>query len=145
MVRVGVLNDGLKSMSNAKKQGKRQVMITPSSQVITKFLLVMQAHGYISYFDEVDDHRSGKIVLELNAKLNECGVISHHFDVAVKDIEAWTGFYTWKPFDWLCSFHDSIVDIVYEGNQSRLTRSCDYNEDIDINMTSLNSNFEAPS
>jgi small subunit ribosomal protein S15Ae len=45
MVRVSVLNDALKSMYNAEKRGKRQVMIRPSSKVIIKFILVMQKHG----------------------------------------------------------------------------------------------------
>ncbi|XP_062148745.1 uncharacterized protein LOC133857493 [Alnus glutinosa] len=45
MVRVSVLNDALKSMYNAEKRGKQQVMIRLSSKVIIKFLLVMQNHG----------------------------------------------------------------------------------------------------
>ena len=48
MVRVSVLNDALKSMYNAEKRGKRQVMIRPSSKVIIKFLLVMQKHGKLN-------------------------------------------------------------------------------------------------
>ncbi|KAJ4977579.1 hypothetical protein NE237_008359 [Protea cynaroides] len=90
MVRISVLNDALKSMYNAEKRGKRQVMIRPSSKVSIKFLLVMQKHGYIGEFEYVDDHRSGKIVVELNGRLNKCGVISPRFDVAVADIENWT-------------------------------------------------------
>ncbi|KAK6144577.1 hypothetical protein DH2020_021397 [Rehmannia glutinosa] len=90
MVRVSVLNDALKSMYNAEKRGKRQVMIRPSSKVVIKFLLVMQKHGYIGEFEYVDDHRSGKIVVELNGRLNKCGVISPRFDVGVKEIEPWT-------------------------------------------------------
>ncbi|KAG6763653.1 hypothetical protein POTOM_031084 [Populus tomentosa] len=90
MVRVSVLNDALKSMYNAEKRGKRQVMIRPSSKVIIKFLMVMQKHGYIGEFEFVDDHRSGKIVVELNGRLNKCGVISPRFDVGVKEMETWT-------------------------------------------------------
>ncbi|KAG2299741.1 hypothetical protein Bca52824_036213 [Brassica carinata] len=90
MVRISVLNDGLKSMYNAEKRGKRQVMIRPSSKVIIKFLTVMQKHGYIGEFEYVDDHRSGKIVVELNGRLNKCGVISPRFDIGVKEIEGWT-------------------------------------------------------
>ncbi|KAK9151085.1 hypothetical protein Syun_009394 [Stephania yunnanensis] len=33
---------------------------------------------------------AGKIVVELNSRLNKCGVISPRFDVSVKDIESWT-------------------------------------------------------
>lgn len=46
--------------------------------------------GYIGEFEFVDDHRSGKIVVELNGRLNKCGVISPRFDVGVKEIEPWT-------------------------------------------------------
>ncbi|KAJ4840334.1 hypothetical protein Tsubulata_049698 [Turnera subulata] len=90
MVRVSVLNDALKCMYNAEKRGKRQALIRPSSKVIIKFLLVMQKHGYIGEFEYVDDHRAGKIVVELNGRLNKCGVISPRFDVGVKEIEGWT-------------------------------------------------------
>ncbi|ESQ52640.1 hypothetical protein EUTSA_v10017604mg, partial [Eutrema salsugineum] len=62
-------------MCNAEKRGKRQVMIRPCSKVIIKFLTVMQKHGYIAEFEYVDDHRSGKIVVELHGRLNKCGVI----------------------------------------------------------------------
>eukprot|EP00204_Picochlorum_oklahomense_P003011 CAMPEP_0118805516 /NCGR_PEP_ID=MMETSP1161-20130426/27688_1 /TAXON_ID=249345 /ORGANISM="Picochlorum oklahomensis, Strain CCMP2329" /LENGTH=87 /DNA_ID=CAMNT_0006734485 /DNA_START=29 /DNA_END=289 /DNA_ORIENTATION=+ len=87
MVRMSVLADALKTMSNAEKRGKRQVLLRPSSKVIVKFLQVMQKHGYIGEFEIVDDHRSGKIVVELNGRINKCGVVSPRFDVQVKDME----------------------------------------------------------
>merc|ERR1712228_1171164 len=46
--------------------------------------------GYIGEFEVVDDHRAGKIVINLTGRLNKCGVISPRFDVAIGDIEKWT-------------------------------------------------------
>lgn len=45
--------------------------------------------GYIGEFEIVDDHRSNKIVIELNGRLNKCGVISPRFDVEYAEIEKW--------------------------------------------------------
>ncbi|KAI9016045.1 ribosomal protein S8 [Hyaloraphidium curvatum] len=82
-------NDCLTSIVNAEKRGKRQVLIRPSSKVIVKFLRVMQKHGYIGEFEIVDDHRSGKIVVQLNGRLNKCGVISPRFNVKLDEFEKW--------------------------------------------------------
>ncbi|GAB7359943.1 hypothetical protein MBLNU230_g7468t1 [Neophaeotheca triangularis] len=88
-MKTSVLNDALNSMNNAEKAGKRQVLIRPSSKVIVKFLQVMQKHGYIGEFEEVDDHRNGKIVVQLNGRLNKTGVISPRFNVQLRDFEKW--------------------------------------------------------
>jgi hypothetical protein len=37
--------------------------------------------GHIGDFDIIDDHRSGKIVVQLNGRLNKAGVISPRFNV----------------------------------------------------------------
>ncbi|KAK3057570.1 40S ribosomal protein S22 [Extremus antarcticus] len=89
MVKTSVLNDALNSIYNAEKTGKRQVLIRPSSKVIVKFLQVMQKHGYIGEFEEVDDHRNGKIVIQLNGRINKTGVISPRFNVQLRDMEKW--------------------------------------------------------
>uniref|UniRef100_A0A914HC83 40S ribosomal protein S15a n=1 Tax=Globodera rostochiensis TaxID=31243 RepID=A0A914HC83_GLORO len=71
MVRMNVLADALKSINNAEKRGKRQVIIRPSSKI-------------------VDDHRAGKIVVNLTGRINKCQVISPRFDIRMADLEKWT-------------------------------------------------------
>ncbi|KAG6902094.1 40S ribosomal protein S22 [Termitomyces sp. Mi166 len=82
-------NDCLNNIVNAERRGKRQVLVRPSSKVVVKFLSVMQRHGYIGEFEIIDDHRSGKIVIQLNGRLNKTGVISPRFNVQANQIESW--------------------------------------------------------
>merc|ERR1711907_386731 len=89
MVRINVLAECLRCISNAERLGRTQVLIRPVCKVAVKFLTLMQKHGYIGEFEFVDDHRAGKIVVQLNGRLNKCGVISPRFDVKVKEIEKW--------------------------------------------------------
>ncbi|KAK7507591.1 hypothetical protein BaRGS_00001526 [Batillaria attramentaria] len=90
MVRMNVLADALRNIARAEQCGKRQVLIRPCSKVIIKFLTVMMKHGYIGEFEIVDDHRSGKIVVNLTGRLNKCAVISPRFDISIRDLEKWT-------------------------------------------------------
>merc|ERR1719436_559448 len=81
------LADALRCINNAEKRGKRQVLLRPCSKVVIRFLTVMMKHGYIGEFEVVDDHRAGKIVVNLTGRLNKCGVISPRFDVTLEQIE----------------------------------------------------------
>uniref|UniRef100_A0A915Q7R0 Thioredoxin domain-containing protein n=1 Tax=Setaria digitata TaxID=48799 RepID=A0A915Q7R0_9BILA len=87
---MSVLADALKTINNAEKRGKRQVLIRPCSKVIIRFLTVMMKAGYIGEFEIIDDHRAGKIVVNLTGRINKCSVISPRFDISLKDLEKWT-------------------------------------------------------
>merc|ERR1739841_300401 len=84
---MSVLADCLKKIVNAEKAGKRQVMLRPVSKVVVRFLRQMQKFGYINDFEVIDDARAGKIVVELNGRLNKCGVISPRFDLTLSKFE----------------------------------------------------------
>ncbi|MBN3278161.1 RS15A protein, partial [Polyodon spathula] len=51
--------------------------------------MVMMKNGYIGKLEIIDDHRAGKIVVNLTDRLNKCGVISPRFDVQITDLEKW--------------------------------------------------------
>eukprot|EP01092_Planopodium_desertum_P011844 TRINITY_DN5471_c0_g1_i1.p1 TRINITY_DN5471_c0_g1~~TRINITY_DN5471_c0_g1_i1.p1 ORF type:complete len:131 (-),score=34.71 TRINITY_DN5471_c0_g1_i1:59-451(-) len=112
MVRMSVLADALKSIVNAERKGKRQVIIRPSSKVIIKFLQVMMRKGYIGEFEIIDDHRNKKIVINLLGRLNKCGVISPRFDVKLGDLDRWiTDILPSRQFGFLIlTTSDGIMD-----------------------------------
>jgi len=89
MGRNNVLADALRSISNAERRGKREVVIYPSSKIIMKFLRVMQKHQYIYEFTKIENHRSGKIIVKLLGRINKCRAISPRYDIKIKDSEKW--------------------------------------------------------
>jgi small subunit ribosomal protein S15Ae len=57
------------------------------STVSTTLIILIPFIGYISEFEIIDDKRNGKIVVELNGRLNKCGVISPRYDLKLKNFE----------------------------------------------------------
>jgi small subunit ribosomal protein S15Ae len=47
MTKANILADCFKTIVNAERKGKKQVIVRPSSKVLLKFLRIMQKYGYI--------------------------------------------------------------------------------------------------
>jgi len=88
-MRNNVLSDALYRLSNAEKKNKKEVTLHPSSKIIIKFLRIMQKYKYIGKFTKIDDHRSGKIILELLGRINKCRVISPRYNIRFENIKKW--------------------------------------------------------
>ena len=89
MTLMSVLSNALRTIAGAERRGKRQILLRPVSKVVIKFLRVMQKHGYIGEFEIVDDRRAGKVIVNLNGRLNKCGAVTPRFDVAQESFEKW--------------------------------------------------------
>ena len=46
-------------------------------------------HGYIGEFEIIDDHRAGKIAVNLTGRLTKCGVIGPRVDAQLRDLGKW--------------------------------------------------------
>ena len=86
---MNVLDDALKSINNAEKRGKWQVLTRPYSKVTVWFLTMMVKQGYNGESEIIYNLRAEKIAVNLTGRLNKCGVISPRFDVQLKDLEKW--------------------------------------------------------
>ena len=66
------LADACNMLKNAETARKKEVVISPASNLLQKILLIYQRYGYIGEFERYPDNRQGKFKIELLGKINEC-------------------------------------------------------------------------
>ncbi len=67
-----VLADMANMLKNAEFARKKEVTISPASNLIQRILRIFQKHAYIGEFERYDDGRQGKFKVALLGKINEC-------------------------------------------------------------------------
>ncbi len=83
------LADALSVIKNAEDIGKPECTIRPASKLIGSVLKVMKDAGYIGEFELIDDGKSGMFKVELEGKINRCGVIRPRHAVKNVEFEKW--------------------------------------------------------
>lgn len=81
------LTDALSRIKNAEDVGKEECVISPWSKTIEGVLSIMKEKGYIGGFEKVEDKKGGKIVVDLNGRINKCGAITPRFPIKNTEIE----------------------------------------------------------
>lgn len=80
-MQMDILADALSAIKNARRTGKKEATISPTSDLIKDVLKVLQQKGYIGVFEEIDDGKGGTFKVEINTRLNDCNAIKPRFHI----------------------------------------------------------------
>ncbi len=84
---VNTVSDACCALKNAERARKREVIISPASNLLQQILRIFQKHAYIGEFERYDDGRQGKFKIALLGKINECaGLIRLNYKVSKYDM-----------------------------------------------------------
>lgn len=80
-MQMDIVADAMSAIKNARRTGKNEATISPTSGLIKDMLKVLQQQGYIGVFEEIDDGRGGQFKVEVKTRLNDCNAIKPRFYV----------------------------------------------------------------
>lgn len=87
------LANALSLMKNAELKGKGKCTIQPASKLIGGVLNLLKDKGYIGEFEYIDDGKAGLFKVELNGKINSCGVIKPRYPTRREELDKWESRY----------------------------------------------------
>lgn len=87
------LADALSQIKNAERIGKKEIILRPASKLIGRVLKVMQEQGFIGPFEFIEDQRGGVYRVNLEGRINDCGVIKPRYAVQRTEFEKWEARY----------------------------------------------------
>lgn len=79
------LASALSAILNYEKVGKKEIVLTPVSNILLGVLKILNANQYVGVHESITDARGGFIKLNLLGNINKCGVIKPRFSVGWKD------------------------------------------------------------
>ncbi|BBG24388.1 30S ribosomal protein S8 [Sulfuracidifex tepidarius] len=86
MVMVNPLSNALTTIYNNEARRHNQAIIIPGSKLVINVLKVMQKEGYIGEFEQIDDGRWSKVVVQLLGRVNKCGPVTPRYSLSYRDM-----------------------------------------------------------
>ncbi|GBE54741.1 30S ribosomal protein S8 [archaeon BMS3Bbin15] len=86
-MQIDPLADALSNLKNNEYTGNMNCIIRPSSKVIGNVFKVIQEQNYIGEFEYIDDGKAGIFRVQLNGKINDCGIIRPRYPVGALEFE----------------------------------------------------------
>ena len=75
--------NSMNMLKNAEMARKKEVIISPASNLLQRVLRILQSKAYIGEFERYDDGRQGKFKIALLGKINEAkGLIRNSYYVS---------------------------------------------------------------
>ena len=83
--KMDILANALSNIMSAEATGKRECIAGVSSKTLKGVLTIMKDNYYIGDFQEINDEKGGKVVINLIGKINNTGVIKPRFAVKLNE------------------------------------------------------------
>jgi len=89
MPAINILANLFTTLYNTEDRRKEECVVLPTSKIALQVLKTLKNKGYIGEFEEIDDKRGGKFIIQLLAKITKCGAVTPRFKVKKDEYDQW--------------------------------------------------------
>lgn len=79
------LANALSKIRSYEERGKKEVILSPTSNIIENVLAALQKASYVGEVEKIEDGRGGKFRVQLLGRINRCAVVRPRYPVKNKD------------------------------------------------------------
>lgn len=83
------LADALAKIRAYEDRGRKEVILSPTSNVIENVLATLQKAAYLGEVERIEDGRGGKFKVQLHGRINKCAVITPRYPIKSKEFAKW--------------------------------------------------------
>lgn len=87
IMQMDILNDALVKIHHYEQLGRKEVLLTPTSNLLQNVLATLQKHHYIGEVERIEDGKGGKFLVQLLGRINKTAVIKPRFPIKVTQVQ----------------------------------------------------------